>query len=343
MKLPTSLLSIVVCMLFLYSCRDHQNLEEEYYNTPEQKLWKTFVDKYGTIASTHTWGTLERKSVRLDLNSSDNTKVIDLFVGDPRIEGALRLATFAANSNQREIAIDIPIADSNNIFVCVYKDAGRGLVAPVVFNEQNATIKIETNKEEELQAYTDMQYLLAFEDLGIAVDLDYNDVIVGITYVQGETSARIRPLALGTTLYANLQFDNEDLFEYELHEMFGEYVNTLIDVFASEDRFSLEKRKATKYTETIYPQLTKKVSVEQGCSVMDIAQKLVLKTAAKQNAAEDEVRTISLNKKAGATPFALLIADTNWEWPSEGVEIGKAYPQFVNWVENPQDCSWLKK
>lgn len=45
-------------------------------------------------------------------------------------------------------------------------------------------------------------------------------------------------------------------------------------------------------------------------------------------------RTISPSS-SGDAPRLLLIADSKWQWPSEGVNISTVYPAFKNWVSNP--------
>lgn len=55
------------------------------------------------------------------------------------------------------------------------------------------------------------EWLLPFEDLGSSFDLDYNDIILKMSYVNGTEDAYITPLAAGGTLHSKVMFnDTED-------------------------------------------------------------------------------------------------------------------------------------
>lgn len=71
-----------------------------------------------------------------------------------------------------------------------------------------------------------MPWILSCEDLGGSFDLDYNDVVIEVSHVNGERTATVTPLAAGGTLASNLYFydgtDTNSKFLGEIHSFFGE-------------------------------------------------------------------------------------------------------------------------
>ncbi|MCH5175419.1 MAG: hypothetical protein J1F40_05995 [Prevotellaceae bacterium] len=72
-----------------------------------------------------------------------------------------------------------------------------------------------------------MPWILSCEDLGGTFDLDYNDVVLEVSHVSGQTSATVTPLAAGGTLASYVYYYNGTTDQLlggtgEIHSFFGE-------------------------------------------------------------------------------------------------------------------------
>lgn len=73
-----------------------------------------------------------------------------------------------------------------------------------------------------------IDWVISAEDLGGTFDLDYNDVVVAVSHVDGREEARITPLAAGGTLASFIYFNGgTDVFSEgdcigEIHSFFGQ-------------------------------------------------------------------------------------------------------------------------
>lgn len=67
-------------------------------------------------------------------------------------------------------------------------------------------------------------WIICAEDLGNTFDLDYNDVVVEVSYVSGKNKATITPRAAGGTLASYIYFNGTsgDQCLGEIHELFGQ-------------------------------------------------------------------------------------------------------------------------
>ncbi len=74
--------------------------------------------------------------------------------------------------------------------------------------------------------HTAATWILACEDLGGTFDADYNDVVIKVEHVSGQTTATVTPLAAGGTLASYLFFINPDTGSEtslgEIHQLFGQ-------------------------------------------------------------------------------------------------------------------------
>ena len=62
-------------------------------------------------------------------------------------------------------------------------------------------------------------WIISAEDLGNTYDIDYNDVVLEVQYISGQTQANVIPLAAGGTLPSNIYFGKNSLGE--IHELLG--------------------------------------------------------------------------------------------------------------------------
>lgn len=128
-------------------------------------------------------------------------------------------------------------------------------------------------------------------------DYDFNDVVFKISYSKGDSKLKLFMLNVGT---------QERMDLYLGTTLIGEIHNLAVNTLTSID-----------------------LNVPDDFVISENMGGFYLKAGD---------RTISPSG-TGDAPRFLLIADGRWQWPGEGVNISTVYPDFKKWVNNP-DAKW---
>lgn len=150
-------------------------------------------------------------------------------------------------------------------------------------------------------------------------DFDFNDLVFKVNYVKGENFIIITPLAAGIADEIEIYLNEQRIGE--IHELLGGSVGTCINTVDSEPI----------YSGTIVSAPSIRIETE---TLFSLADKLGgLRVKVNGNFID--------NARIGYPTQILIIADGSWRWPSEGTKIGWAYPEFNTWVGNPQATNWI--
>ena len=167
------------------------------------------------------------------------------------------------------------------------------------------------------------QWIIACEDLGSTDDYDFNDIVFGISYEAGSTTAYVTPLAAGGTLKANIMFGAQNLGE--VHELLGHQAKE-DGTYPMINTGRGEVGSASRIAVTVPSNFSLGTSmggfgvvVEKGDQVVRI-----------------------YGPETGKAPQMFLLQG-DWEWPKERVGIEVAYPDFSKWNGNANDLNWCKK
>ena len=167
------------------------------------------------------------------------------------------------------------------------------------------------------------QWIIACEDLGSTDDYDFNDIVFGISYEAGSTTAYVTPLAAGGTLKANIMFGAQTLGE--VHELLGHQAKE-DGTYPMINTGRGEVGSASRIAVTVPSNFSLGTSmggfgvvVEKGDQVVRI-----------------------YGPETGKAPQMFLLQG-DWEWPKERVGIEVAYPDFSKWNGNADDLNWCKK
>lgn len=155
---------------------------------------------------------------------------------------------------------------------------------------------------------------LACEDLGESADFDFNDVVLNISHVAGETVAHCTLLATGATLYDVIYY--KDKSYGEVHELFNVEVTTMVNT---------EKVGAKR------PSYSFDVEVPEDFSMssLDLGGFVI-----KRFSEDGQVLTGEIPApKKGQIPYMLCVP-SNWMWPWEMTNITEAYPDFATWCSD---------
>lgn len=195
------------------------------------------------------------------------------------------------------------------------------------FKEGNLPLIIDKDQED-----VAMTYIVACEDLGGSFDWDFNDVVYGIEHVSGQNTARVKLLAGGGTLPVTILYNNEPVrftresnqWITDLHEAFGVPQKTTVNVGGYKAN----------------PIYSNEFSVDGNFTVAEDASKFKIQVTYDDGST---VASIGVpDSVRGKEPQAFLVADPNWEWPSEMQRIDSIYSDFPGWVAQNLGQNWCK-
>lgn len=195
------------------------------------------------------------------------------------------------------------------------------------FKEGNLPLIIDKDQED-----VAMTYIVACEDLGGSFDWDFNDVVYGIEHVSGQNTARVKLLAAGGTLPVTILYNGQPVrftresnqWITDLHEAFGVPQKTHVNVGGYKAN----------------PIYSNEFSVDGNFTVADDASKFQIQVRYDDGST---VASIGVpDSVRGKEPQAFLVADPNWEWPSEMQRIDSKYKDFPKWVTENLGQNWCK-
>ena len=197
------------------------------------------------------------------------------------------------------------------------------------FKEGNLPLIIDKDQED-----VAMTYIVACEDLGGSFDWDFNDVVYGIEHVSGQNTARVKLLAAGGTLPVTILYNNQPVYFTresnkgitDLHEAFGVPQETPVNVGGYKAN----------------PIYSNEFSVDGSFTVAEDASKFQIQVRYDDGSTVASIGVPNPDKGRGKEPQAFLVADPNWEWPSEMQSIDSKYSDFTEWVTKNLGQNWCK-
>lgn len=158
------------------------------------------------------------------------------------------------------------------------------------------------------------EWALACEDLGNTDDFDFNDVVFAASYVAGQTTMKVKPLAAGGVLNSEIFFNGTPITRNsEIHALLNAPANTITNT-----------KKIDHSGDVIEIPVSQNFNLHKGMANFDV----------KVVDGENATRTITLpgvESEFGKVPQAICVPG-DWFWPTERTSIEKAYPAFTNWV-----------
>jgi hypothetical protein len=157
-------------------------------------------------------------------------------------------------------------------------------------------------------------YTLCFEDRPAQADYDMNDVVLMATPKNNKTEVELRLVACGAKDKVYLKIEGSSKFnDKEIHELLG---------LTEEESFVNTQIGGKTKKESQCPSETIKLN---GKSIMEF-----LKSIKIQNATTGQ--TVKMPGQ-GEAPYAIIVP-MRFNYPKEGSDIRKSYPEFINWVGN---------
>src|SRR5574344_1519355 len=147
-------------------------------------------------------------------------------------------------------------------------------------------------------------YTIAFEDLGSVGDYDFNDIVLYVYPNTTNNTMDVYMVAAGGTLPVSVQFNGSEIFSKSSTEM----INTS----------SYSASKVVSKTGIALP---------TGFTFTENEYKNEFKIIV------NGTKSVEGGTTTGEAPQSLVIPG-KWAWPKETVNIGTAYPNFKNWVND---------
>lgn len=203
---------------------------------------------------------------------------------------------------------------------------------------------------------------LAFEDLGGSFDWDFNDVVLQIDHVSGQSKARITPIAAGGTLHSEVFFDNTNDGSNkqslgEIHEWLGA-THVADDVlYEPINAYSRGVPGAQKEVTITNPSQFSIANAETAAngSEAGTSSKNILGVYIETSGNEEGTTNTIAYQGEGKAPMMLVLPTSyasgdkyyEWAWPTERTDIRDAYNtdghKFSDWVANHANAQdWYK-
>ena len=157
-------------------------------------------------------------------------------------------------------------------------------------------------------------YTLCFEDRPAQADYDMNDVVLMATPKENNTKIELRLVACGAKDKVYLKIEGSSKFnDKEIHELFR----------LQEDEYFVNTQIGGKtIKESKCPNQTIKLNNQK---IIDFLSSIKIYNATTG-------QTIGMPKQ-GEAPYGIIVP-MRFNYPKEGSDIRKSYPEFINWVRD---------
>lgn len=187
--------------------------------------------------------------------------------------------------------------------------------------------------EDKTNTSNSQSWIIACEDLGDTDDYDFNDVVLKVSHVSGETTATITPLAAGGTLATDVYVGNTK--QGEIHAMISsDYANptnghyTILNTDGGANPGPGSSITINNVDKNF------SLSASNGANSFGGISLKVHQTTDGTNSA----KTITAPATGGVPQMFVVSGD--WKWPKERRGIEKAYETFGTWVSNANSTEW---
>lgn len=171
-------------------------------------------------------------------------------------------------------------------------------------------------------------WILAVEDLGETDDYDFNDIVLEVSHVSGETKAIVKALAAGGIMEIKVKYNGSYLSNDHVNKWFGEsdhtkMLNTQSGIIATHDGIEIEVPEDWTLTDE-----------NMGGFVFEVTKADGTVTAIRPTSAKSQ------NQGEEIIAPLMICVPGDWEWPIERTSIEDAYPGFKDWVSN-SNVDWI--
>lgn len=345
-----ALTTVSAFILILTSCGYGDTDQDHRYdslNGWEKEFADKFMDAYGEPDLAFSCMTVSADTVTVDLSELPEGKYkVQFYTDDPRDLKApsYLLAEYndVTGATEAVFCFDYPTAKATTYCAVIANETESCWVSPVTMQTASADkVVISSIHSADLFGPIEpMHYILAFEGkTPEGIDYDYNDIVLDLAYVQGQSSAKITLKAVGCSCYARVTYRPGGAKDIKGSSVIFDEAHSALGYKASYSY--AEKRNVYFILNTGINESgrTAEAILDLGAAVgkpvSQIAPNFVATFMSDDEDEKTSVDTYILAEKGTLSPFALLLADPGWIWPSEGLLIHALYPRFSYWITNP--------
>ena len=321
--------------------------------TDEQREFAlAFTSVYGKVAKDITWMTATNDTVTVDLANLDENRsyTIQVYTADPRTSAdyCYLLAEYGniKGGTKSDFEFDYPTG-LQTVYVSAVSSKGETYTVGMDVESDKQVMFDGRNIDKTFYYHEPMRYRIIYEGTigDDDFDFDYNDLVIEVEYVRGQTSAVVKVLAVGCEWPVRLALrrsatlengEDEDLFK-EVHEALG-FAGTY-DYYSGLYTY-LSLNTGRNYTSNVARTVVSLNSSDLNISITRFAYQFFTYFAepADKSGKEDVIKPACIPQRPGSqSPQAILIADPTWEWVYETVKLSASYSLFRYWIDTPSE------
>ncbi len=273
-----------------------------------------------------------------------------IYLSDSRHHYSLIRSEYWGDGEQKEGPTVRPYAAKfrfkDRIYVGFGDESGDCDLNDIVFLTENVTPDIPDITPPGLTPDTakPMRWTLACEDLGSTDDTDFNDIVIDIEHTAGSGTLSMRPRAAGGVLVSEIYFRERNNTEYT---RVGEIHNLLSQRYSQQPTGSYPMLNTDRDYHQVDPRDTPNIHliVPEDFDFADekdgfLSRIKITTRGYDQSVSEAQVIHSSTQVEGIGSVPQMLLLDADWQWPTERVDIARAYPGFKDWVSNRARTSW---
>ncbi len=283
-----------------------------------------WLKRFGLIDPAQTWNTAENIMINVDRTVLGADGMLYLYEKDP----ATGARSIACISSPGDYIVDI-YRGTEKLYGRVYDQAGSCQELTYTLSEKSRGGSLVASRA----SITDTpdkfgRWLLVAEDLGVADDFDFNDVVFAVYNQAGTNEVEVTAMAAGGIYEANVYY--KDVFLFEIHQALGSPVKK------SGSYSMINTSSFSKSGNTVT------VTVDDDFDITRNMGDFRIEVVKPKGKVETEKYNVGA-PQMGSTPQMLLMP-YSWCWPAENVRIDVAYPNFKNWNKDVDNYSfWTEK
>lgn len=184
-----------------------------------------------------------------------------------------------------------------------------------------------------------MSYVIAYEDLGGSFDFDFNDIVLKATHVAGRNTATLTVLAAGGTLPVAISYAGNVVCP-DVHAAFGQSTTTVINAMPGQhSQYGTRAFTVTDIDDSTNPFDLSKISITVTRGDGEISD--IHSPQYYTKSIPDEAHPVNGATENTSIPYAILIANPNWDWCDENISIA-TQDGFLAWVADASKCQWYE-
>ena len=301
-------------------CRNSYDWKYERMND----FGQNFVNRYGMPDLRQDWNTAAQYTLNVSVVGGGNWNV-KVYSGNPvtEVTKSYLLGNFNKDLGQEaEILCDGPYTLQH---ICIGVENGEVYAMKDIDCKDTKTVAVEFTEEDfvpgSLPEATKMSYIFAFE-VADSSKIDYNDIILEVVHVSGESTADVKLRAVGLVYPAYIVYEDETAITEilpEAHNAFG-YHNTNIVVNVDTESHNYRS-----------PIVCQDLYVGENFSVVENASRFGVTMPSSEKTIKFSMWP-NTEECLGLPSYCILIANPRWDWASEGEWIETNHRHFPAWA-----------